>query len=345
MSHALTSRHRHVNAAKAVDLGVLYTSISAGMLLARRYLTGRGIDQDFADRYGSAFGRTAAKIYRTANGSEPRRAWSLVSGKWRRVNGYLPTETEILDEAFGAYPRTAEYVAAEPAPAVDSPVDVYAKEAGHFPAQFADITGETLRTVERVEGTDAVSTFVEAQLADLATWQQHYDQYDQAMTGELDQAARAAVQGLPLGDPQMQAFLSAERGQTEIQQARDILNAAYVDWAFDLSGTVEVPDVPRPAAPVIADGCRIPGCDGTWHYDNTCVAPLGEVTFDDPGVALPAELVAPETGPLHVVAFAYNMTSLSIRREMRDRASAAGFATQLHGLADAIDSAANSLPA
>ncbi|MEV5611527.1 hypothetical protein [Streptomyces sp. NPDC052225] len=113
MSHALTSRKRHVNAAQSIDVGVLYSTISAGMILARRYLTGRGIDQDFADRYGSAFGRTTAKAYRTAHGAEPRKAWSLVSGKWRRVNGYLPADVDVLDEAFDTYPRTRDYVVAQ----------------------------------------------------------------------------------------------------------------------------------------------------------------------------------------------------------------------------------------
>jgi len=216
VSHALTSRQRHIKASQAVDLGVLYSTVSAGMLLARRYLTGRGIDQEFADRYGSAFGRTVAKIYRTANGAEPRRAWSLVSGKWRRVNGYLPTEADVLDEAFSTYKRTVEYVAPEPAPAV-----------------------------------------------------------------------------------------KAE------------------------------------AAPSV---CRIPGCDGTWHYDSTCTAQLGEVQFQGEDVSLPAELVADESGP-HIVAFAYNMTSLNIRREMRDQATAAEFTAQLRRLADAIDGAAALLPA
>ncbi|WPO69945.1 hypothetical protein [Streptomyces sp. KN37] len=109
MSHSIAPRQRHLNAAQGVDLGVLYSTVSAGMLLVRRYLTGRGIDQAFADRYGSAFGRTAAKLYRKHRDGEPRRAWSLVSGKWRRVNGYLPQDAEILDEAFSAYPRTASY--------------------------------------------------------------------------------------------------------------------------------------------------------------------------------------------------------------------------------------------
>ncbi|MEU9183337.1 hypothetical protein AB0D14_01965 [Streptomyces sp. NPDC048484] len=344
MSHALTSRQRHIKAASAVDLGVLYSTISAGMLLIRRYLTGRGVDQEFADRYGSAFGRTAAKIYRTGHGVEPRRAWSNVNGKWRRVNGYLPTETETLDEAFTTYKRTAEYVlpaAAEPAPA-----EVYVKEAGHYPAQFADLNGESLRTIERASSTEAVSEFVKAQLADLDTWQRHYEQYDRAMVGEVDQAARAAVQGLPWDDPQVQTLLNAERGQTEIQQARDILNAAYVDWSFDLTGTVEIPEPARPASPVIAEGCRIPGCDGTWHYDDgICVASLGEVRFEGEDVALPAELVAPADGPRHIVAFAYNMTSLNFRREMRDRTSARTFVGQLRALGDAIDDASAHLPA
>lgn len=111
MSHSITPRRRTLNAANGIDLGVLYSTISAGMLLVRRYLTGRGIDQDFADRYGSAFGRAAAKIYRTTHDAEPRKAWSNVHGKWRRVNGYLPADLDVLDEAFATYPRTAAYAA------------------------------------------------------------------------------------------------------------------------------------------------------------------------------------------------------------------------------------------
>lgn len=118
MANSIAPRLRHLNAAQSVDVGVLYSTISAGMLLARRYLTGRGIDQAFADRYGSAFGRTAAKTYRTVHGDEPRKAWSLVSGKWRRVNGYLPADTAILDDAYTSYPRTADYVAPD-GPVID----------------------------------------------------------------------------------------------------------------------------------------------------------------------------------------------------------------------------------
>lgn len=343
MSHALTSRQRHIKAATAVDLGVFYSTLSAGMLLVRRYLTGRGIDQEFADRYGSAFGRTAAKIYRTSNGGEPRRAWSNVSGKWRRVNGYLPAEVDVLDEAFTTYKRTAEYVAA---PAAEPhPVEVYVKEAGHFPAQFADITGETLRTIERASSTEAVSEFVKAQLADLDTWARHNERYDKAMVGDVDAATRESVKDLPWDDQRMQLFMSAERGQADQGQARDILNAAYADWSFDLTGTVEIPDESRPVPPVIAEGCRIPDCDGFWHYDGVCVATLGEVQFDGPDVAVPAELVAGSDDGPHIVAFAYNMSSLNFRREMSDRTSARAFAQQMRRLADSIDDASAHLPA
>lgn len=212
MSHALTSRQRHLKAATGVDLGVFYSTLSAGMLLVRRYLVGRGIDQEFADRYGSAFGRTAAKLYRTATGSEPRRAWSNVSGKWRRVNGYLPAEVDVLDEAFTTYKRTAEYVAPEP-----------------------------------------------------------------------------------------------------------VVEEEYA--------------------------CQLPGCDGSWHYDSSCVVHLTEVAFDGKDTALSAELSVTPGGTPSIVAFDYNMESLSTRREMRDRASAAEFTAQLRRLADAIDGAAAFLPA
>ncbi|MFB6567346.1 hypothetical protein [Streptomyces noursei] len=111
MSHSLTPRRRHIAAVCGLDLGVLYTAISAGMLLVRRYLTGRGIDEAFADRYGSAYGRTAAKLYRASHGgAEPLKAWSQVNGKWRRVNGFLPVDAPVLEEAFVTYKRTAEYV-------------------------------------------------------------------------------------------------------------------------------------------------------------------------------------------------------------------------------------------
>jgi hypothetical protein len=98
---------RHLNAAAHVNHDVLYTTISAGMILIRRYLVDHGATPEFADRYGSAFGRVAAKTYRTTRDTEPRKAWSNSTGRWRRVMGYLPDDTDILNTALAAYPRTA----------------------------------------------------------------------------------------------------------------------------------------------------------------------------------------------------------------------------------------------
>ncbi|WP_405994075.1 hypothetical protein [Streptomyces sp. NBC_00986] len=221
MAHAAMLRRRTLAAAQDVDLGVLYTTISAGILLARRYLTGRGIDQDFADRYGSAFGRTAAKAYRTTTGSEPRRAWSLVSGKWHRVNGYLPTEAAVLDEAYTTYPRTRDYVVTPEPAAEPSPVEISSEET---------------------------------------------------------------------------------------------------------------------------NGCRLPSCDGSWHYDGTCVVQLGEIAFDGPDVALAAEVSVPVDTEPSIVAFEFNMSSLNTRREMRDQAAAREFVQNLRDFADSIDDWAEFLP-
>lgn len=276
MSNALTSRQRHIKAATAVDLGVLYSTVSAGMLLVRRYLTGRGVDQEFADRYGSAFGRTAAKIYRTSNGAEPRRAWSLVSGKWRRVNGYLPAETDVLDEAYTTYKRTAEY--AVTAPVAETPV-----------MEFQAARGAVVTVVAK-PGSDG----------------------------------RPYRWSCSAGDAQ------SPESYASLPFCRD-----------DAKAHAEVCRVP-----VIPEGCRIPGCDGTWHYDDgICVAQLGEIKFDGNDCALPAELVAPADGPRSIVAFGYDMEALNLRREMRDRASARNFAGQLRALADSIDDASVHLPA
>lgn len=73
---------RHFEAAAVVNRGVLYPTISAGMILARRY--------------------------RAIRGAEPRLAWSKINGVWRRVLGYLPEDLPVLDAALAAYPRTAD---------------------------------------------------------------------------------------------------------------------------------------------------------------------------------------------------------------------------------------------
>lgn len=419
MSHALTSRHRRIAAAAAVDKAVLYTTISAGMVLARRYLTGRGVDQAFADQYGSPFGRTAAKVYRTEMGTEPRKAWSNVHGKWRRVNGFLPSETAVLDKAFVTYKRTAEYVApapvAEPAPVVQlaeteprtdelaigdrvshpldgsfftvtsvdvldfrnwktaevergtritgtsdkgetvyvntspsrrwhrvapAPAEVYVKATAGYAARFEGLTGDSLRALETIHGSEAPTDRIAPLLDTLAAWRQHLDRFEVTVTD----ADEKAVEGLPEDNPRRVAWRAASTGMDAFLKAQAAVHGAYVDWSFDLTGTVEIDDGPLPTAPVIADGCRIPSCDGHWHYDGLCVAQLGELPFDE-GSSVPIELTSPEDEPPYIVAYAFDPVAMNMRRQMNTRADAVAFAKALRDAADAVDEAAAHLAA
>lgn len=90
--------------------------------------------------------------------------------------------------------------------------------------------------------------------------------------------------------------------------------------------------------------CLIPGCNGRWHQDGSCVVELPDVEFDGPGVVLSTELVSDDGEAPRVVAMAFNMHSLETRREMADQRSATEFAAQLRRLADAVDTAAGLLP-
>lgn len=91
-----------------------------------------------------------------------------------------------------------------------------------------------------------------------------------------------------------------------------------------------------------ARACRIPGCDGQWHYDNTCSVELGELTFDD-GAALPVEHVAITGHQPYIVAFGYEHHSINLRRRMTEAGQVRAFAQQLRDLADQLDQAAHHL--
>lgn len=68
------------------------------------YLASRGLPADW--RYASPFGRIAAQIYRSRYHREPRRAFRLINGRFRRVMAYRPSEVHVMATAWDRYPRT-----------------------------------------------------------------------------------------------------------------------------------------------------------------------------------------------------------------------------------------------
>jgi hypothetical protein len=76
------------------------------------YLVQRDLPADW--RFGSPFGRVAARIYRTTYRTEPSRAFQFINGRFRRVMAYRQSELHVLAAAWAQYGSTA---AARPAPA------------------------------------------------------------------------------------------------------------------------------------------------------------------------------------------------------------------------------------
>ncbi|MFJ9394622.1 hypothetical protein ACIRQT_07030 [Streptomyces californicus] len=91
-----------------------------------------------------------------------------------------------------------------------------------------------------------------------------------------------------------------------------------------------------------APDCRIPGCNGQWHYDDTCTVELGELTLDD-GAALPIEHVAIVGHQPYIVAYGYAHHSINLRRQMTEPGQVRDFARQLRALAAQLDTAADHL--
>ncbi|MFH9768489.1 hypothetical protein ACH4N4_19330 [Streptomyces microflavus] len=225
--------------------------------------------------------------------------------------------------------------AAEPAPA-----EVYVKATAGYAARFEGLTGDSLRALETIHGSEAPTDRITPLLDTLAAWKQHLDRFEATVTD----ADEKTVEGLPEDDPRRVAWRAASTGMDAFLKAQAAVHGAYVDWSFDLTGTVEINDGPLPTAPVIADGCRIPGCDQHWHSDGLCVAQLGELPFDE-GSSVPIELTSPEDEAPYIVAYAFDPVALNMRRQMNTQADAVAFAKALRDAADAVDEAAAHLAA
>lgn len=113
MNRTVTAIRRTIRAAIRTHRDTGRLALAHGAILIRAWLVEAGIAQETADRFGSAFGRRAAKTYRTATEEEPHRTWSVVGGKVREVYGYRPSETHILAAALADYRPRDKAAAAE----------------------------------------------------------------------------------------------------------------------------------------------------------------------------------------------------------------------------------------
>ncbi|MFF0183472.1 hypothetical protein [Streptomyces sp. NPDC005244] len=113
-------------------------------LTVAEYLSRRGLPADW--RYASPFGRLAAEIYRAAYRREPRKAFRLINGRFRRVMAYRPSEVHVMATAWDRYPRTNP--AAVPAPRRSSPRRTLARIDRELNAY---VSGDAMRWVPSSE--------------------------------------------------------------------------------------------------------------------------------------------------------------------------------------------------
>lgn len=83
--------------------------------------------------------------------------------------------------------------------------------------------------------------------------------------------------------------------------------------------------------------CKVPDCDGSWHYEGTCVSILAEMTLSTG--KLRAELVGPRHSqdPPHLAVFAFDIDRDAPSTRSSDPAELAETAARFRAFAAAID--------
>lgn len=122
-------------------------------------------------------------------------------------------------------------------------------------------------------------------------------------------------------------------------QARQELNAAYVDWAFDLTGTVPAPDHPLPPPVVPDEGHRVPDCTGFCVQDDVCAVVVADLEMVGGG-QLVAEVYAEPGEPVKAVVFTYDLNSDATLLRSADPAELRRKADEFYRFAGRIEHAA-----
>jgi len=206
-----------------------------------------------------------------------------------------------LAQAAGIPGRLAPYRYV-PAP---SPVEVYNRATAGYAKKY-EVSGHSLRRLEIESGsTDEPRDHVE-DLYNLlhGPWKQAIARFDATVTA----ADYQAVAGLPWDDPRSIAFRNASSAMDTWLACEKRLHEAWMDWSLDLTGTVEVLDLPGPDPVVVEEGHRVPDCTGFCAQDDVCAAELADLGTDEDG-RLVVEVYAEPDEPVKAVVFTFDLKS------------------------------------
>lgn len=219
-----------------------------------------------------------------------------------------------------------------------SPVDVYLKATAGYEARFNGLSGDSLRRLETAKGTDAPQNRAEYLHDTLENWKKAIDRFDETVTD----ADFARVRHLPQDDARLVAYLTASTGMDTWLRCREALHAAFLDWALDLTGTVEVPEPKGPDPVDVADGHRVPGCTGWCEQDDVCSSELASMPIGENG-QLCIEVAAYPGEKPRVSLFAFNVSADEVHLRTPDPAEIRRKADELYRFAGQLEGAAHVL--
>ncbi|RPE44129.1 hypothetical protein EDD90_7359 [Streptomyces sp. Ag109_O5-1] len=217
-------------------------------------------------------------------------------------------------------------------------VSLYLLETAGYAARFDGLTGDSLRQLETAQDPEAVQNHAESLYGTLESWKKAIDRFDTTVTSaDFDR-----IRHLPDTDPRRVGYLTANTAIDRWLACREQLHAAFLDWALDLTGTVEVPEPPGPEPVIPDEGHRVPDCTGYCVEDDVCAVEVGDLGTDDGG-HLVVEVYAEPGEPVKAVLFTYDLSSDATLLRTSDPAEVRRKADELYRFAGQVDRAAHVL--
>lgn len=219
-------------------------------------------------------------------------------------------------------------------------VSLYLLETAGYEARFDGLSGDSLRQLETdTQNTDAPHERVHYLHDTLTAWKGAIDAFDQTATD----ADYQAVANLPWDHPRTVAYRTASSAMDTWHACRETLHTAFMDWSFDLTGTVPVDWEPPATEPVaVPDGHRVPDCTGYCVQDQVCAVELADMPADGDG-HLVVELYAEPDQPATVVAFTFDLKADTTLLRTSDSTQVKALADKFYRLGNDLTRAAHIL--